>query len=248
MISDLLSISSAFGIPFLIKALVPGLIFALLLLPVLNPILPSIVKIDKLSDIATILLPVALIFGLILSLSTSVIYRIYEGRLLWSKRLHEKFTNKIDKRVKEKYAEAENLRQAGDTASVRYKELWYWLRIFPRDDKNLPIATRPTMLGNILDGYEGYPSQRYGMDSIFYWYRLWQTLPENFTKSMDRLWAEADCFMNVSFSAILLFLFYGVVTLIKFTVWFMTRFYISVPESLLYFTLLYPYLVQLSFY
>jgi hypothetical protein len=211
MISNLFSLASKVGVSYIFSIVLPGLILTLLLLPIINPLVPSIVRIDKLADLATILLPEILVIGLLISLLRNIVYRIYEGRLLWPQRLHRSFTKHIDQRVKKRLKQAGNL----DKSSTRYKELWYWLRIFPLDNNGDPTAKHPTILGNILEGYEEYPFRRYGMDSIFYWYRLWPTLPENFIKSMNQLWAEADCLMYISFSGLAMFLVYTILAIAK---------------------------------
>jgi hypothetical protein len=195
---DLISAASKLGVGSIFRIGLSGLILVVLLLPVQNPLVPDFLKIDELSDILAIVIPEALILGMFLTLFRNVIYRIYEGRLLWPDRLHASRTARIQRQVEKRLSEAESL----DRSSVRYKELWFWLRLFPLNAEGKPTAVRPTLLGNILEGYETYPNRRYNMDSIFYWYRLWPTLPEEFRNQADMASASADTLMFASMSAL----------------------------------------------
>jgi hypothetical protein len=204
--SGLFSLASELGFASLYRIVAPGAVWALLLLPIVNPIVPRVLRIDEPIDLASILLPEILILGILVSLLSSTIYCIYEGRILWPGWLHGKLTKRMQQRVKKRLAEGDRL----DRSSLEYKELWYWLRMFPLDDKGKPTARRPTILGNVLEGYEEYPLRRYGMDSVFYWYRLVPELPESFGKQLDQLWSEADCLMHSSFVGMVMGLVYAV--------------------------------------
>jgi len=202
---DIFSLASKIGIGSVFRIGLAGLVLVLLILPVQNAVVPDQFKIDELGKIVTILLPEAIILGLFLTLFQNPIYRIYEGRLLWPGGLHDALTKRMQKKVTKRLAIAQGLK----TSSARYRELWYWLRVFPLDEKGDPCAARPTLLGNILEGYETYPDQRYGMDSVFYWYRLWPTLPENFVNHADLAAAGADMLMYSSASTLFLGITFG---------------------------------------
>jgi hypothetical protein len=203
---DLFSFASKLGFASIFRIGLSGLVLVLLILPVQNALVPGILKIDELGDLVTILLPEALILGLFLSLFRNVIYRVYEGRLLWPARVHDALTARLDRKVRKQLARSKGVQ----SSSARRRELWYWLRIFPLNEKGDPTATRPTILGNILEGYETYPDRRYGMDSIFFWYRLWPTLPDNFVNHADMAAAGADMLMSASASAFLTGLAFGI--------------------------------------
>jgi hypothetical protein len=204
--SGLFSVASELGFSSLFRIVFPGLVWSLLLLPLVNPPISEALGIDEIVDLAAILLTEALILGVFASLTSSIVYRIYEGRLLWPQWLHQELTKSLGNLVKKRLAAAEKL----DRSSVAYQETWYWLRMFPLDDNGDPIARRPTLLGNVLEGYEEYPLRRYGMDSVFYWYRLVPKLPESFGKQLDQLWSEADCLMHSSFAGMVMGLVYAV--------------------------------------
>jgi hypothetical protein len=196
---DLFSAASKLGVASIYRIGLSGLIAVLLILPLQNALVPDMLKVDELTDFITIVIPQALILGLFITSFRSVIYRIYEGRLLWPARLHDSMTNRIERKVQKRLSETKKLKQT----SARYRELWYWLRLFPLDEKGDPTAARPTLLGNVLEGYETYPDRRYGMDSVFYWYRLWPTLPESFINQADMASARADMLMFASGSSFL---------------------------------------------
>ena len=71
------------------------------------------------------------------------------------------------------------------------------LRTYPtRDD--MPYASRPTALGNILAGYEQYSFDRYGMSSIFYFTRVWMEMEKEKKDQIDGSWSIADGFLSMS--------------------------------------------------
>jgi len=209
--SSLFSIGSKFGYTFVIRVGVPGLFAALVLFSLFNPLLPEMLRIAELDDIATIGVPAAIVLGLFLSLFRSRIYQFYEGRSLWPAWLSDLCISRLEKKVEKRLALTKELLEM----SVRYKELWYWLRMFPLDGKGDPQATRPTLLGNVMQGYEEYPNTRYGMDSAFYWYRLWFKLPEEVASHLDLVSAEADCLIYTSFVFLLSALLYSVASLVR---------------------------------
>jgi len=202
---DLFSMASKFGIASILRIGLSGLILVLLILPVQNTLVTDMLKVDELGDFVTIVVPEAFIMGMFLTFFQNVIYRVYEGRLLWPGRIHDAMTARMERKVKKRLEMTKELK----SGSARYRELWYWLRMFPMDEKGDPVAQRPTLMGNILEGYETYPDRRYGMDSIFYWYRLYPTLPESFTNQADMASASADTVMFASISALLAGLAYA---------------------------------------
>lgn len=203
---DLFSVASKLGIASIFRIGLSGLILVLLILPVQNTLVADMLKVDELGDFLTIVVPEALIMGMFLTLFRNVIYRVYEGRLLWPARLHDSITTRMERKVKKRLA----LSREQKPSSTRKRELWYWLRLFPLDEKGDPTAVRPTLMGNILEGYETYPDRRYGMDSVFYWYRLYPSLPETFTNHADMASASADTLMFASTSALLSGLAYAI--------------------------------------
>lgn len=59
-------------------------------------------------------------------------------------------------------------------------------------------ALYPTRLGNILAEHETYPTRKYGLDGVFYWYRIWVGLPKNLRDEIDELQALVDGAIYIS--------------------------------------------------
>ena len=212
--SDIISAFSTRSSVF--RIVLPGAIVLFLLWPLIFPLIPASMKLEELTDVITLLAlltPLAVIAGVGLMLMRDIIYRIYEGRLLWQRKLYNLLKSRLQDQIDKKIRRVNQL----DNKSMQYKELSYWLRMFPLDEQGKPVAKRPTIVGNVLAGYEEYPLRRYGMDSIFYWYRLSLTLPESYATQIDRVWAEADGLMYVSFASLIIGFLYLLIAAIK---WF----------------------------
>ena len=59
----------------------------------------------------------------------------------------------------------------------------------------------PTRLGNILRNGETYPSQRYGVDAIRVWPRLYHLIPDTLRESMAGARASMESALAISFLA-----------------------------------------------
>ncbi|MBV9302410.1 MAG: zinc ribbon domain-containing protein [Acidobacteriaceae bacterium] len=137
----------------------------------------------------------ALVFvlGALISTLSSEIYKVYEGRTFWPEKAFEWARRRQATRIAK-------LRRAAESATSpsKYDELWYKLRIYPINDEGDPEATHPTALGNILAGYEQYPGNRYGMDSVFFWPRIWLQIEKDKKEEIDSQWSVADGFLILS--------------------------------------------------
>ncbi|HEX9045678.1 MAG TPA: hypothetical protein VF988_01515 [Verrucomicrobiae bacterium] len=131
--------------------------------------------------------------GALASALNDEVYKLYEGRILWPARLFEWARKQQQKRV-------ERLLDATKTAKSEeiYNERWYELRAYPINDDGVPEATHPTRLGNVLAGYEQYPGVRYGMDSVFFWPRIWLQIEQEKKSAIDSTWSVADGLLSVS--------------------------------------------------
>jgi ribosomal protein L40E len=136
------------------------------------------------------------VLGALISTLTSEIYKLYEGRVPWPGRLLKWATARQEQRLRKFLRKAESARTAGK--SNEYDEAWYQLRLYPLDENNEPYVSRPTLLGNILAGYEQYPYTRYGMDSVFYWPRIWLEMDKDKKEDIDGQWSVADGFTILS--------------------------------------------------
>ncbi|MCI5122446.1 MAG: hypothetical protein D3908_14900 [Candidatus Electrothrix sp. AUS4] len=138
------------------------------------------------------------------------IYMALEGRRYWPKWLRNWCQHSEEKRLK-KYLEEYNqvkVKEDNQAARVKYLELSVELRRFPLDYKGNPNVNYPTRLGNLLSAYEDYPLRSYGMDSFFYWYRIWLAIDEDLREHIDTQQALADSsvYMTVAlfFTALIL--------------------------------------------
>jgi hypothetical protein len=136
------------------------------------------------------------VFGALASAVNGEVYKIYEGRILWPRRLLELAVVRQQFRLDRQIRRRNEAKQAGRT--TEYGEAWYQLRLYPTDTEGKQYVKRPTLLGNILAGYEDYPDKRYGMDSVFFWPRLWLQLEKETKEEIDNSWSVADGFLSLS--------------------------------------------------
>jgi hypothetical protein len=191
----------SFGLPFFYRVVLPGTLIGSAALPLIRGAFTrlgiSIVGTDTQAALAAL---VAVAIGFVLSVLDDPIYQFYEGRRGWPDWLARDLTAGWTRRVRFLQEEADKAKKCGDTAT--YDELWYEIRQYPTDDEGTYIATRPTKMGNILASYESYPERRYGMDSVFYWYRLWLKLDKDTRGEVDRLWASTDGLLYLAAGAL----------------------------------------------
>jgi hypothetical protein len=154
-------------LPVFMRVILPGLLATAVFYPAVARILALLDTNQAWVRIAAYI-ALVLLLGALISTTNSEIYKIYEGRILWPSRLFERARQRQQSRVDRLWKSAESA-----TDQALYDELWYQLRVYPINEEGRPEATHPTRIGNILAGYEQYPNNRYGMDSMFYWPRMW---------------------------------------------------------------------------
>jgi hypothetical protein len=192
------SLKGAVRFPTLVRIVLPGCLATGLLLP-FRPIQADLSKgifDEKLLPVVLALLLIALLLGWLTDRLGDAIYRFYEGRSFWPDRLRNKRIEQNGKRVRSLLAEAKDAKAKNEFA--RRDEIWSKLRRYPIDESGKPFASHPTLLGNILAAYEVYSETRYGMDSVFFWPRLWLALPRETREEIDQGWAPADGLLNMS--------------------------------------------------
>lgn len=180
----------------------PKLIFRLaipgILLSVLSwPFLGALMRAFGLTVPATIAFPIAVVlFGWSMLLLDMPIYMLAEGRRFWpawirrwcvaaeQRRLAKHLTGRI-------HAEARGDRRAFAEHDVE-------IRTFPCDRDGLPVVLFPTRLGNLLTSFEIYPDQKYGLDGVFTWYRLWLAADKESRAELDDQQAIADSGLYVA--------------------------------------------------
>ena len=182
--------------PALMRVVLPGLLASAALYPSvawsLRQLPPSLEGWVKLVAYAVLVV----ILGALISTLSNEVYKVYEGRIWWPKCLREWSCARQQERVNRLRWEADAALARSDR--TRYNEIWYQLRSYPLDEHGQPQATYPTLLGNILAGYEEYPGNRYGMDSIFFWPRIWLQMEKETKEEIDSQWSVADGFLTLS--------------------------------------------------
>jgi hypothetical protein len=137
---------------------------------------------------------VVCVLGILIAAVSGEIYKIYEGRILWPGFLFDWLRKRQTRKIKALVKAADK----NQGKHNRYNEIWNRLRMYPIDEKGEPTATHPTLLGNVLAGYEDYPFTRHGMDSVFFWPRLWLTIGKEVKEEIDGPWSIADGFLSMS--------------------------------------------------
>ena len=188
--------SSAVRVPFVMRVLLPGLLGAVLLFPLVIDPAPMLNDAEKHWIALLIALALVLLLGVIISAVSGSFYVVFEGRSLWPDRLLNRGIARQQRRVKKLMAAQQAIK---DKNKTKYDEIWNDLRAYPTDDiKEDPYAARPTRLGNILFAYEEYPRKRYGMDAVFYWTRIWMDMDVEKKQQIDNAWSLADGFVSLA--------------------------------------------------
>ena len=184
-------------LPVFMRLILPGLLAS----AVVYPAVPAILRRLPISQesgwekIAAYGIFVFLL-GALISTTNSEVYKIYEGRTFWPQRLRRWACERQQARVSRLLKAADAAKAARRLAE--YDERWYDLRAYPINKLGVPEATHPTRIGNLLAGYEDYPDKRYGMDSVFYWPRIWIQMEKETKEEIDSQWSTADGLLMLS--------------------------------------------------
>jgi hypothetical protein len=73
--------------------------------------------------------------------------------------------------------------------------------VYPRELRREHVA--PTRLGNVLRSAETYPKDRYGVDSVRIWPRLYHLLPEAMTDAINEARSSMEFLLGIAFLAAL---------------------------------------------
>lgn len=175
-----------FNIKLVFRLILPGFILSLSFLPIVKTALDSIsvsIKIEYILMLST------LILGWLFTILDMNIYMLAEGRRYWPQWLRNIFLNAEKNRLQKLLQEYDKAKKDNH---VKYVELSAELRKFPLNEEGDEFVIYPTRIGNLIIAYENYPLRVYGMDSIFYWYRIWLAIDENLRESIDNQQAIAD--------------------------------------------------------
>lgn len=184
-----------FSITLIFRLIFPGLVLAIAFLPLAAYVFHA----EKIKIALSTLIPMeAVVFGWLVVLLDQPIYMLYEGRRYWPGFLKRWMIQLQSASLASSLKKSEKLKRGKDSESK--KEVDLNKLDFPLGTDGQPTALFPTALGNLLTAYETYPRKNYGIDAIFYWYRLWVVLDKDLRESMDQAQAMADSAIYVSFA------------------------------------------------
>lgn len=197
------------GLKLFFRMLIPGFFLTLGLLPFLYNLWDWANW--KIPIEYTLIITVILMGWLIASLDMFV-YMLYEGRRYWPRPLYALFLHIEERRLNEILNEQRKFEKID---KQKYLEATVEKRKFPLSQNGQPKAIFPTRLGNTITAYESYPDSRYGIDPVFYWYRIWLGLDKDLKEEIDNRSALADSAVYSSFALFvssLLWLVYAILS------------------------------------
>jgi hypothetical protein len=174
------------SVKLVFRLLLPGFVLALGMMPIVQIILEKL-RVEASMDLTVSV--TTLFFGWLFVVLDMPLYMIFEGRRYWPAWLWRVFVEREQRRLRRLEADIQRYRA---TDRNRYVEASVELRYFPINKEDRFEAAFPTRLGNLLAAYEGYSLRVYGMDSVFYWYRIWLVLDDDLRQEIDGQQALAD--------------------------------------------------------
>jgi hypothetical protein len=182
-----------FGTKLIFRLVFPGVILAAATTPIVNALLDIAqirIKIEYLFPVETIA------WGWLVVVCDMHIYMLFEGRRYWPDVIRRFFVAREKARLQKLRAipippEGEDRR--------KFLEAGVEIGQYPVDKGGDPYVEHPTRLGNILEGFETYPKVKYGLDAVFYWYRLWVVLDKDLREEIDTAQAVVDSTVYLSF-------------------------------------------------
>ena len=182
-----------FGLKLFFRLLLPGFFLTLGLLPALFAIL-DVAGLKGQREAAFVI--AIIIAGWLFVAADMPVYMLLEGRRFWpagllrwgTKREQERLDGALQK-IANYYAKGQN---ASDEDRRQWLEASVEARKFPVNANGEWCAEYSTRLGNTITAFEKYSRTRYGIDSIFYWPRIWINLGKDLREEVDSQQAMAD--------------------------------------------------------
>ena len=177
-----------FSLKFIFRLIMPGFIVALSMLPLFQTILDNLsvdIKIETAFGFLVVFL------GWFFVVSDMHIYMFYEGRRYWPAAVRGFFVSRQKSRLEKLLQEKAKAQKDYDDNKLEkdhqaYLELSEKLREYNiNEESGAYEAVYPSRLGNLIYAFEAYPKRSYGMDSIFYWYKLWLLLDKDTREEVD---------------------------------------------------------------
>jgi len=186
-----------FNITLIFRLVFPGVVLALAAMPFFLGFF-AWVGLKKIEP--SILFPVlAVIFGWLIVLCDQPIYMLMEGRRYSPSWLRDWLRERQVRRLENIVSHHRELKNQGEGA--RAAEVNLGKLDYPVNSAGDFHAPMPTRMGNLLYAYETYPKTAYGLDSIFYWYRLWLVLDKDLKADLGETQAIADSPVYVCFAS-----------------------------------------------
>ena len=142
--------------------------------------------------------------GIAVQRATLPVLRLLEGYWpSWLDPLRARVVSRRSRRItrlrreRDELAEKVQERKASTDQRRRHLALERRLRRIPTEaDEDTPTRRMPTALGNILRAAESWPVDKYGLDPVKCWPRLWLLLPETARSELATARASLDSSAN----------------------------------------------------
>lgn len=175
----------SFSLKFVFRLLLPGFIVYVALFPLIKTLLERLPFSSSLEYVFTISI---IFFGWLFVVLDMPIYMAFEGRRFWPTWLWKFFKRREEKRLQSLV----QINSSKETDYQTYLETSVELRSFPINERGEYHTLYPTRVGNLIAAYEGYSVRLYGMDPVFYWYRIWLSIDDDLREHIDSQQALVD--------------------------------------------------------
>lgn len=188
-----------FGLKLIFRLILPGFILTLGLVPFLRFFLGLFSYSDKFEYPFVVTL---ILTGWLFTMSDMAVYIVYEGRRYWPKRLRAFCMAREERRLAKIRKRLDDYRRLKDQPGFNaddhpeeyraYIEAYDDIENFPKNGLGEYFVAFPTRLGNMLRAVEDHPLNVHGLNSVFYWYRIWLGLDKDTREELDNRQAIAD--------------------------------------------------------
>ncbi len=129
-----------------------------------------------------------ILFSNVMDSNSTAILRFFEG--YWNFPVVGEFLKKIGRSWHEEKLERLEARLEDAAA---YEEVYL---TYPLPEQKAEVM--PTLLGNILKNAELYPRDRYGLDAVLFWPKLYPLFPAQFAEDISQLRSNVDTMLLVT--------------------------------------------------
>src|SRR5262249_15870113 len=157
-------------VKLIFRLVIPGFLLSLGFLPLLNTGL----ELFGWTEFNAAFVTLIILLGWLITISDMSIYMLVEGRRWWPDWIRRVFFARGEVRLRLLVG---NSRSTDEFSQIEaYTDLGGQ---FPMTDDGDYYVAYPTRLGNLLSAFETYSLRVYGLDSIFYWWRIWLKLDKD---------------------------------------------------------------------